>query len=31
MFPQVAERFLKKRAEQEKNTVQYTIEEWEEI
>ncbi|HHU54127.1 MAG TPA: pyruvate carboxylase subunit B [Clostridiaceae bacterium] len=31
MFPQIAKQFFKKREEQEKNTVQYTIEEWEEI
>lgn len=30
MFPQIAKRFLKKREKQEKNTVKYTIEEWEE-
>jgi len=30
MFPQIAKRFFKKRKKIEKNTVQYTIEEWEE-
>ncbi|MGB4610127.1 MAG: pyruvate carboxylase subunit B [Saccharofermentanales bacterium] len=31
MFPQIAKRFLKNREKQEKKTVRYTIEEWEEV